>query len=112
PNSASASHAPLDPVERAKKSKKKKPRMATSAQQEEIDYSQSASTPPAASTPEPVMPPSDSPVPPPPARFRAKQPIIRPPTENSATSANSDNPKEPGSFTFMPTPGFKLPGNI
>ncbi|MED6157605.1 hypothetical protein PIB30_024774 [Stylosanthes scabra] len=113
PNSASASHAPLDPVERAKKSKKKKPRMATSAQHEEMDYSQSAPTPPAAaSTPEPVMPPSDSPVPPPPARFRAKQPIIRPPTENSATSANSDNPKELGPFTFMPTPGFKLPGDI
>ncbi|MED6115722.1 hypothetical protein PIB30_093409 [Stylosanthes scabra] len=81
------------------RARKKKPRMASSGQHKEMEFSQSVPTPSVvASTPEPFVPP---PAPPPPARFRAKQPIVRPPIAKSAI------PKDPQAFTFILTPGFK-----
>ncbi|MED6193226.1 hypothetical protein PIB30_017192 [Stylosanthes scabra] len=103
-NSANGPQTPMDPLEKASKSKKKKPRMAPASDighTEEVDLSQSASTPE-----EPHAPSSTPPANPHPARFRMKQPIIRPP------STATLNPKEPQAFTFMPTPGFRPPQNI
>ncbi|MED6128705.1 hypothetical protein PIB30_100596, partial [Stylosanthes scabra] len=94
-------------------------------QAEEVDFSQSAPTPaPTRGEPAPALAPGSSSSPPAnlsPAKFRMKQPIIRPPSTTIANpkeliiglpTAASTNLKEPQAFTFMPTPGFKPPRNM
>ncbi|MED6113318.1 hypothetical protein PIB30_069665 [Stylosanthes scabra] len=109
-SNSGTSQPPMDPIEKARKSKKKKPRIVPPSnigQAEEMDYFQSAPTPKEHAAPAPAPGPSHSlPAHPLPARFRIKQPIVRPPTTPSA------NPKESQHFTFMPTPGFRPPRQI
>ncbi|MED6131960.1 hypothetical protein PIB30_014861 [Stylosanthes scabra] len=109
---AQAAPTPSDPVEKARKSKKN-PKLAPSGnlgQAEEAEYSQSAPTAEELQAPAPAPGSSGTPPPNPlPARFRPKQPIVRPPT----TPSVNVNPQEPqAKFTFMPTPGFRPPRKI
>ncbi|MED6119954.1 hypothetical protein PIB30_016544 [Stylosanthes scabra] len=78
-NSANAPQTPMDPLEKARKSKKKKSRMTPATDighAEEVELSQSTPT-----LEEPHAPSSTPPADPTPARFRMKQPIIRPPPQ-------------------------------
>ncbi|MED6110476.1 hypothetical protein PIB30_043308 [Stylosanthes scabra] len=94
-------------LEKARKSKKKKPMIASMSQDEEMNFSQFAQLPhDATTTPDPFVAPPTPPAPPPLARFRIKQLIVRSPTTNTANS------KDPQTFLFMPTSGFKLPRKI
>ncbi|MED6157153.1 hypothetical protein PIB30_020821 [Stylosanthes scabra] len=71
----------MDPLEKTRKSKKKKARMTSATDighAEEVELSQSAPTPEESHAPS-STPPADSP----PARFRMKQPIIRPLLSNT-----------------------------
>ncbi|MED6107108.1 hypothetical protein PIB30_011125 [Stylosanthes scabra] len=109
-NNPGSAKPPMDPIEKVRKNKKKKPRVTPSSdigQVDEVDYSQSAPTPEKHAAPDPMPGPSHSPPAHPlPAKFRMKQPIVRPPSTASA------NPKELHQFTFMPTPGFRPPRHI